>query len=92
MDNKYNRPEVTNEEVKLAFQTLRSKLKEARDYTGSHAFISTHEIVGVIQEEFDELKDAVHNNEPDSIVKELMDLLISALWSYISFTNEKCDW
>ena len=92
MENKFNRPEITVKEIVTGIKILEEELSKEVQVKGSHAFVSTHEIVGVIQEEMDELREATHNNNNDDIEKELMDVMISAFWGYVSFVNGKCDW
>jgi len=47
---------------------------------GYHAAISLHEILGVIDEELDEFKKAVHDNDDKQAIDELYDIMIAAMW------------
>jgi NTP pyrophosphatase (non-canonical NTP hydrolase) len=51
---------------------------------GTGGFTSPHEILGVVKEEFDEMAKAVHDNNDEELKKELMDVMVAAMWGYIS--------
>lgn len=57
---------------------------------GDLGFISSHETLGVITEEYYELCEAVHENNEKRIVNELMDVVIAAFFGYATLIqNEK---
>jgi len=51
-------------------------------------FHSTHEGLGVLEEEYRELKDAVHDNDTDAIVKEALQVAAVATRLALSLDNE----
>ena len=61
------------------------KLKEK----GDGAFASTHEIIGLLDEEFNELRDACHDNNIDDFSEELIDVAIVAIFGYASIISGK---
>ena len=67
-------------------------LNSKRIDKGDHLFMSTHEVLGVIVEEFDELKEAIHLNDKQKIQNELLDLIIASTWGLISLRSKKMDW
>lgn len=50
---------------------------------GDGAFISTHEALGIIAEEYDELKDAVRSNNIEDVKKELLDIIVAAQFTVV---------
>lgn len=68
------------------FQIVRAHLTVKIIEKGSGAFVSTHEIYGVIAEEFEkELLDALHANNRKQFVRELLDVAASAIYGLASF-------
>lgn len=93
-----NRPQITEKEVKTAISVLIQKLNERIKQKGTHAFASTHEIYGVLAEEFKELLDAIHDTNPPEesqlyfIKEELLDIAVAAIFSYACIHSNKIDW
>lgn len=50
---------------------------------GDGAFVSTHEALGIIAEEYDELKDAVRSNNIEDVKKELLDIIVAAQFTVV---------
>lgn len=63
---------------------LLEELKKQKEKKGLNAFISPHEISGVVTEEYDEMKEMVHKNNIEGLRKELIDIVIAAYWSLCS--------
>ena len=59
---------------------------------GNKSFASIHELLGVILEEFEELKNAIHDNDYQLIHNELLDLGAMAIFAHASLYNGKLDW
>ena len=51
---------------------------------GDGHFVSSHETLGVICEEYEELKEAVRANYPKAVCEELLDLAVAALFGICS--------
>jgi NTP pyrophosphatase (non-canonical NTP hydrolase) len=87
-----NREIVSTEAVQAAskafFEKLESKLKEK----GLGTFKSSHEVLGVLQEEFAELVDAIRENDMEEFEEELLDIMIGAYWGLICSKNKTLDW
>jgi len=68
-----------------------SKLFEMIDYQtkskGKGEFVSTHEILGVVTEEWKELTDATQSNNFHNVREELMDIAVAAVWGIASINN-----
>lgn len=68
------RPQVSNDELRAARNAIALSLHQRLDEKTRGAFISTHEALGVITEEYKELIDAVQSNERNAIFLELIDI------------------
>ena len=76
-----NRRPVTTDEVEAAVVIFIVGLIARIARHGNGCFASSHEILGIITEEYDELKDAVHDNDRDQIIHELLDLAVPAVFA-----------
>jgi len=59
---------------------FKKELQRRLDQKGYGTFLSTHEILGVLSEEFDEFEAAVHKNNQEEVLKELMDVAVGAVF------------
>jgi hypothetical protein len=78
------RKQVCSEAIAKAFDSCIDKMFEALKKKGSGAFVSSHEILGVLTEEYDEVKLAVHENDIGWLKAELMDVVVAAIFSLAS--------
>jgi len=62
---------------------LRRRLKEK----GNGIFISSHEALGSVTEEYNELVDAVTKNDPVNFMEECLDVAVAAFFSYVSMRH-----
>lgn len=76
------RPEITQEEIDFGLDVLKLALSKRLEEKGLGIFVSPHEILGVITEEYKELIDAVHKN--DNVKGELLDIAVAAIFGYMS--------
>ena len=91
--SKITRPLVTNEELIKADSLILDKLQYRLKERGYGSFASKHEILGIIEEELKEYKDAVHaNTHPSVLIDELIDIAVAALFSIACINSEKTDW
>lgn len=81
-------PEITNEVTEELGDELIRRIKQKGDLS----FTSTHEILGVLEEEFDEVHEAVHQNNHQKLKKELQDIIVGAFWGLCSIEAEALDW
>jgi hypothetical protein len=85
------RPDVPAAAVERALKYVTSELYRRLNEKGWGAFVSCHEIVGIIDEEFDELKEAVHDNvEVSAVLSELADIAVPAIFG-IACLDEKVE-
>jgi NTP pyrophosphatase (non-canonical NTP hydrolase) len=59
---------------------------------GEHAFVSRHEILGVLEEEMHELREAVRSGSIEDVRAELEDIVVAALWGGASIYANATDW
>lgn len=59
---------------------------------GDGAFKSSHEILGIISEEFDEMKDAVRKNDIANLREELLDIIVGCIHGICSIDQNELDW
>jgi hypothetical protein len=75
-----------------AIKAIRDQLEMRLEEKGCHTFTSSHEISGVITEEYKEVQDAVHLNDQQYLRKELIDIAVGAIWGIVSIDAEGLDW
>ena len=75
------RKKIKWKKVKKSLKNLEKRIKEKLEEKGNGSFVSSHEILGVIEEELLELKGAIHSNlEIMDVREELYDVAIGALF------------
>lgn len=82
-------PEDYTDEI---FDDVKYLLKYRLEQKGCGIYISSHEILGIIGEEWEELIRAVHNNDVKNTKEELMDILIGCIWALVSIKSGKMHW
>lgn len=70
-------PESTRD---LVLQEVKAALERRVQEKGDGAFVSIHELRGVLDEEWDELRDAMHSKDLGRIEAELMDWIVGAVF------------
>ena len=91
-NNKNNREDITNINIGIATQELLNKLKYRLEQKGYHSFASTHEILGIITEEYHELVDAQKSNNISEIRHELLDVAVACLFGVACIEQNSIDW
>ena len=87
-----DRPEISNELINDLVERFREELQDQIAKKGRTGWVSSHETSGCILEEFDEFKQAVHDNDREQAKKELSDLMVAALWGLASEEAGGWDW
>ena len=94
-----NRTQITIDQINDGMHLLNEKLNHRLAEKGMGTFASKHEVLGVLEEEMDELKEAVrqHNTYDrdcvkDPVYEELMDIAVGALFGAICRSNKTMDW
>lgn len=71
---------------------IRDALELRLEVKGYHTFVSSHEISGVIDEEFVEMKESIRKNNNYDLRKELVDITVAAIWGIVSIDAGEMDW
>lgn len=79
-----NRPTVSDKILLQAIEEFTVNLGRRIEEKGRDAFISSHEMLGVISEEYHELIDAVRQNDPVDVASELADIAVACIFSFAS--------
>lgn len=87
-----DRPLVDNDQIKVAIDDLRQVMKRRLEEKGRGAFLSRHEILGVIEEEYSELVGAVTEPEMAAVVDELLDVAVACIFGVACIKADFCDW
>ena len=81
-----NRVQVSDEIILHTRRKLATELDRRLAKKGRGAYLSKHEALGVITEEFYELVDAVRNDEnPSQFLEECMDVAVAAIFTLASY-------
>ena len=74
--------------LNLLSKAIKCRLREK----GFYAWHSSHEILGVVTEEYNEVIDEVHNNDNRALVCELTDLAVACIHGIASIVGGKVHW
>ena len=86
------RPQLDHATVETAINDFRTELNRRLNEKGYGSWLSRHEILGVLEEELLELKDAVHNKSFSDIRSELLDIAVGAVFGAACIDHGKMDW
>lgn len=86
-----NRPQIIQEEIDAGFERLRAAMQHKLEKHGWGSWISTHEAMGIIDEEARETYKAVDSRNKEEFEKELLDMATAALFAEISCRTDKMD-
>lgn len=87
-----NRPIIPHQALEISIKEISNKTDFRMIQKGTHAWQSTHEILGVITEEYWELQEAVKNNNMEEIKKELMDIAVACHFGIACINEKTLDW
>ena len=77
----------TSKSILIILDSLKNRLNQK----GINTFVSSHEILGIISEEFREVEDAVRQNDQTQLKKELIDVAVGCIWGLVSI-EKGLDW
>jgi hypothetical protein len=86
------RVQVTESVLKLTEGRIGMMLTKRLNQKGFGAFASSHEILGVVTEEYHELCHAIESNESIAIQDELLDLAVAAIFGLASIDAGGMRW
>jgi hypothetical protein len=87
----HDRPQASPEEVAEVLGYIQDEVAREIAKKGRGAFVSRHEILGVLHEEYREFEDEVHHGVDVTLMKELRDIAVAAIWGIVS-TKKGLDW
>ena len=87
-----NRIDIPKRFWDLAIEDVEDMLQIRLKQKGFGALASTHEILGVVQEEVYELLLAVKDNNIQDVMKELEDIAVACIVGIASIKNGSMDW
>lgn len=87
-----DRPQITPEEINRGITALSVKLAKRLNEKGMGAFVSRHEILGVLVEEMSELTETVQCGTTNDVGDELLDVAVGAVFGFVCINACKVDW
>jgi len=92
VENTRRRVQVNQGSIEVAISVFKECLSERLAEKGYGTFASSHEILGVITEEYHELQHAVEANDKRQVRHELLDLAVGAIFGVACYDQETCEW
>ena len=86
------RPPVEEYDIDKTIDEIKNRLYVRLGQKGDGILASSHEVLSVISEEFDEYKWSVHDNDATAQHEELMDIAVAAVMGMASMKSGKMDW
>jgi NTP pyrophosphatase (non-canonical NTP hydrolase) len=83
------RPEASDKALLAAVEALTVNLGRRIEEKGRGVFVSSHETLGAVTEEYQELIDAVRQNDPVEVGEELMDIAVAAVFGVASMLQKE---
>lgn len=87
-----NRQPITAEQINEAFTTIQNEMQKTLNQKGCGTFVSLHEILGVITEEYVELIDAVRRESVIFVRDELVDIAVAAIFGVACIQADAVEW
>lgn len=79
---------ISDYDITIALQKLERAVERRIQKHGNKPHHSSHESLGICQEELYEVMKCVHENQERLVTaKEFRDLAVAALWAYLSLEN-----
>ncbi len=87
-----NREKILDGQINKAYAVVREIMLKQLELKSNGTFKSTHEILGVVTEEYYELIEAVKSGDIEHIRQELADVAVSAIFGIACIENKSVDW
>jgi hypothetical protein len=87
----FTRPQVTDETLTAALEQVVHSVGERLKLKGHGAFVSHHEGLGIVTEEYHELVEAVRGNDPVDVANEAMDVAVGAIFIVASLLQQEAE-
>jgi NTP pyrophosphatase (non-canonical NTP hydrolase) len=85
------RPQVTDEILNRTLEEMVRAVGGRIEQKGKGAFVSNHEGLGIIAEEYHELLEAVRSNDPVEVASEAMDVAVGCIFLVASLLQKEED-
>ena len=86
------RKSITKREISRALGCVGIKLRQRLKEKGDKGFVSRHEVLGVIEEEMHELKDACRESLLAHFEHELLDMAVASILGLICLQGDHLEW
>jgi len=83
---------IINMSVNDAVEAVRRKIFQRLEEKGHHSYASTHEALGIINEEHHELVEAVQANDPERFENECLDIAVACVFAIACKRAGALDW
>lgn len=90
--DKDHRPQIVNSKIHNAHYHVLKRLFERLEEKGHGAWLSRHEILGFVTEEYDELVGAVHEKSLEEVKEELKDIGVACTFAIACIDSKTLDW
>ncbi len=90
--DKDHRQQITEQQVSDAAGLVRYWLFERLEKKGFGAWLSRHEILGFLAEEYTETIEAVHSKSPIEVRNELIDIAVGCIFGVACIEAKALDW
>lgn len=90
--NVKHRPKISCDDLSTAQYDIGVKLHKRMKEKGNGAWLSRHEILGILTEEKKEVIDAVHGGTLDELRKELIDVAVGCIFGIACIDQKTLDW
>jgi len=88
-----HRATLSDTNILTAIDDMVAKLKYRIEQKGQGAWLSRHEILGILTEEFTEVIDEIHSKGRNRELKqELLDLAVGCIFAVACINQETLDW
>jgi hypothetical protein len=86
-----SRPKFDIEWRDWGIESLKCELARRLKQHGDGIFVSEHEVMGVVAEEYHEVLQALHDNDLNDFINELLDLSVGAMFGAMSLMQLSCE-
>jgi ribosomal protein L1 len=87
------RQQITHQDLHDAIEGIIKKTHFRAGQKGLGAMASSHEILGIIEDEAQEYRDEVHaKSDAKAKIEELKDIAVAAIWGIASIQTGAVDW
>ena len=83
------RPEFKDEDLEKILDLVKFKVDRRLEEKGRERYAGPHETYGILAEEFDELMEAMRDNNAMNFYLEVLDIAVAAVLGMASFGLEK---